>query len=382
MCLSVIFRLKSLMMVIVCHASVGVFKTLLTQEPNASEVVPASPVFSTSQDCERMLWDGFKSPGVKGQPAQGLEGTRGPGQAAAGGHSQDTDGAPKASNGPEALTNPEKMKAKGADIKGPQSPQGQGSDGVAPLAQRRAHGVMLEVGEALDVSQWKKDWSWRDRREFKPAGEQPQGRGWVLARLRVLTIPERGPWLRTLTWQDRITGCVQQVCQQHNTESSVTPGTISGYRLDRKVSIVIICRIRACMQRIDSRSHACPQLCLHPSQGDGRNKGDLLFIAHALIGHVGFLHLYVSNTEPGCRSSLVRRINLSCGWLLLRLMGRTSCSALSMSRMLHWLPYPSASRGRQYRSILRNCCLVSRRRLLVQQVCMPEHGCASHTSIG
>jgi hypothetical protein len=165
-----------------------------------------------------MLREGFNGRGAKGQPAQGLEGTIGPGGASTGvppSGAQDTSGAPKGPSGQEALVNSEARDAKGADTTAAERPEGQGIQGQASgalLADKlSAGGANSGEVEALDTSAWGDNWSWRDRPEFKPTGEHLQGWRWVLARLRALAIEERGPWLRTLTWQDRIVGCVQQV---------------------------------------------------------------------------------------------------------------------------------------------------------------------------
>jgi hypothetical protein len=203
----------------ICYpCAVDVLKTLLEQEPDASGVIPAPRALSMSQDSKAMLGEGLTGRHSNAQPAQGLEGTIGPGGASIGvppSGAQDTSGAPKGSSGQEALANSEGRDAKGADSAAAERPEGQGIQGKpsgGPLADRlSAGGANLGEVEALDTSSWGDDWSWRDRPEFNPAGEQPQGWRWVLARLRALAVEERGPWLRTLTWQDRITGCVQQV---------------------------------------------------------------------------------------------------------------------------------------------------------------------------
>jgi hypothetical protein len=134
----------------------------------ASVKAAKGQIYSTSEACERMLWNGYARQRAKAQ----LEGGASP-------EGGTTGGAPE-----------------------------EYPFGVAGAAKS------VET-EGLDTSQWGEGWSWRKRPEFTPNGEQPQGWDWVLARLTVLPVEERGPWLRTLTWQDRIIGCVQQVREMH-----------------------------------------------------------------------------------------------------------------------------------------------------------------------
>jgi hypothetical protein len=170
-----------------------------------------------------MLWEGFKRRGMKARLAQGLEGTLDAEGATVGDlplSAQSTGGPCSSTHAQEVDADQDGATVGGADS-GPQGREGQGAKeaGVRPMLVEKPGGAsVLEEVEALDTSQWEEDWSWKDKLEFKPAGGQPQGWRWVLACLRALAIEERGPWLRTLTWQDRIIGCVQQVCPEYQWE--------------------------------------------------------------------------------------------------------------------------------------------------------------------
>jgi hypothetical protein len=190
-----------------------------------------------------MLWEGFRDRGIKARLAEALEGILDAKAATAGDVALSplsTDGSPRVldvqganadnktarcqfvnsipSHAQEADADAKTATCNGADTL-PERPKSQGAKGAAAgaaLEDRSGGGADSGELEVLDTSGWGEKWCWRDRPEFKPAGQQPQGWRWVLARLKALAIEERGPWLRTLTWQDRVTGCIQQVREQHD----------------------------------------------------------------------------------------------------------------------------------------------------------------------
>jgi hypothetical protein len=201
----------------VCPGAAEVFSALQQYLPKPRETIPASQALSISDNCEAMRWEGFTDPGMKARLAQGLEGTQDAKGTTSGGlelSSPGTRGMSRPLDGQELNAEPNGDGFKRVDS-GPQWVETHGETGPgagALLAKCPAGAATSGELAALDMSEWGVDWSWRDRPEFKPAGEQPQGWRWVLARLRALAVEERGPWLRTLTWQDRVMGCVQQVC--------------------------------------------------------------------------------------------------------------------------------------------------------------------------
>jgi hypothetical protein len=243
------------------RGAVEVVSTLQGHWPEPRETAPASRALFTLGDCERMLWEGFRLQSTKARLAQGLEGTPDAEGATAGNLPLIAQGAgwsPRGLDGQEAHAGPRRAESHSARPSdghevdagpkrpeawfqrrpdgqepdaGPQRAEVSGADSdIQSLEDNVAKGaagwatlegrpggpeILSEEVKALDTSEWGKDWSWRDRPEFKPVGEQPQGWRWVLARLRALAVEDRGPWLRTLTWQDRILGCAQQVCQEY-----------------------------------------------------------------------------------------------------------------------------------------------------------------------
>jgi hypothetical protein len=173
-----------------------------------------------------MLWEGFKQRGLKTQLAQGLDGTAASKGASSGCVPLSTQSAGAQCSSTSAQEPDADHKGQtlvGADI-GPQDREGQGTNkvGAGPTLQEKPGAAsVVQEGKFLDASQWGEDWSWEDKPEFRPGGDQPQGWRWVLARLRALAIEERGPWLRMLTWQDRIIGCVQQVCPEYHSDKEL-----------------------------------------------------------------------------------------------------------------------------------------------------------------
>jgi hypothetical protein len=131
----VIVRLTDLCHKVLVHpGAVHVFNSLLKEEPGPGNVAPASPVFSSSQDAERMVWAGFKGRAVTAQLHQGLEGGTSSEKPTAGEchhTARYTSGAPRGLDSVEALADPERMRGVGGPTNGHQSPKGEGAKGPA-----------------------------------------------------------------------------------------------------------------------------------------------------------------------------------------------------------------------------------------------------------
>lgn len=144
--------------ILLCNAEVvpGILERLL---PQPGESHPAAQSFLGSEDCELMLRHGFRDRGA----VKSRQPTR------------------------------------------------------SSKAAARSMSVELAMATvALNMDRWRDNWTWRDQPEFTPDRNGVQGWMWVLARLNVLPIEERGPWLRTLSWQDRVLGCLEQVWEVGN----------------------------------------------------------------------------------------------------------------------------------------------------------------------